>query len=295
MTTLTKIGVTLSPAQKKKMRLSMEAGSGVTIRLKNSMMKGPFPMMLTRRQMTKMKKALSTGKGMQLTISQSQMRAMRKEGGILPLLGLALAGLGGLISGAASVAGKKLAEKFLGKGLAPAGQGVVQELQAITAPKTGGRRRAARGLAVAGQRTGRGTVVTDLLRDGGQVPVIRKKIIPRRARKPVRRKTRFVGEPIAGFSARDPGVGDAVPTPGIPLSFTNPSTTTPSKGFTATLFNPGTMATRSERRPGGEAARPLKRETLFRTTGSGGRFLDNGTVGRGLFVAGTRRGTGFRF
>ena len=83
MTTYIEYGVTLTPNQKSKLASAIRNNSPLTIRLKHSQLRGSDEMMLTRRQIAKIEKSLSLGKGSDLKISKTQIRRSVKHGGNL--------------------------------------------------------------------------------------------------------------------------------------------------------------------------------------------------------------------
>lgn len=83
MTTYIEYGVTLTPNQKSKLISAIRNKMPITLRLKNSQLNGSDEMLLTQRQITKIKKSLSNGTGTDIRISQTQIRKTVKHGGNL--------------------------------------------------------------------------------------------------------------------------------------------------------------------------------------------------------------------
>ncbi len=114
MTTLQRTNVALSRGQLQKMAKAARLSSPVTIRLKANQMTGQMPILLTRRQITRMTKMRGLGRGMQIAFSKATMIKMRKDGGIAPLLLAALPLIGELVSPLI----KKLGKFISGDGIA---------------------------------------------------------------------------------------------------------------------------------------------------------------------------------
>ena len=83
MTTYIEYGVTLTPNQKSKLMSAIKNKSPLTLRLKHSHLRGSDELMLTRRQITKIKKSLANGTGSDIKISKTQIRRSVKHGGNL--------------------------------------------------------------------------------------------------------------------------------------------------------------------------------------------------------------------
>jgi hypothetical protein len=98
-------GVNLSKGQAKKIYDAHKKGIGATIRLSKSQLTGDFKLPLTQTQINKIKKSKN---GVQLNLSESQLKHMEKTGGFIPLLALipiiasALGAAGGVAGGVAS-------------------------------------------------------------------------------------------------------------------------------------------------------------------------------------------------
>ena len=83
MTTYIEYRVKLSDGQKSKLSSAIQKRTAITLRLKHSHLTGPDELMLTQRQITKIKKSLANGTGSDLKISQTQIRSLVKHGGNL--------------------------------------------------------------------------------------------------------------------------------------------------------------------------------------------------------------------
>ena len=83
MTTCIEYGVKLTDGQKSKLASAIRNKSLLTLRLKNSHLRGSDELMLTRRQITKIKKSLRDGTGSDIKISRTQIRRSVKHGGNL--------------------------------------------------------------------------------------------------------------------------------------------------------------------------------------------------------------------
>ena len=130
MTTYIQYGVKLSDGQKLKLLKAIQNKSQLTLRLKHSHLRGPDDLMLTQRQLTKIKKSLTNGTGTDLKISQTQIRSLVKQGGNLfttltrlgsKLFPLAVKGVSkvapALATGAANALGEIGLKKLFGKGI----------------------------------------------------------------------------------------------------------------------------------------------------------------------------------
>ena len=130
MTTSIEYGVTLTPNQKTKLASAIRNKSPLTLRLKHSHLRGSDELMLTRRQITKIKKSLANGTGSDIKISRTQIRRSVKHGGNLftslaslgtKLLPFAMRGVSkvapALASGAAYALGEIGLKKLFGKGI----------------------------------------------------------------------------------------------------------------------------------------------------------------------------------
>ena len=76
-------GVKLSEGQKKKLAKAYRDNSAITIRLSNDELSGSDQLMLTNRQIVKLKKAKRLGNGSEIKISKTQIRKAVIEGGSL--------------------------------------------------------------------------------------------------------------------------------------------------------------------------------------------------------------------
>lgn len=76
-------GVKLTRGQKAKLASAIKNNSPLTLRLKHSHLRGSDELMLTHRQITKIKKAISNGTGSDIKISKTQIRKAVKHGGSL--------------------------------------------------------------------------------------------------------------------------------------------------------------------------------------------------------------------
>ena len=85
MTEYYKHGVNLSDGQQRKINSATKKGIGTTIRLSKNDLNGSFELPLTQTQINRIKKAKS---GIQLNLSESQLKHREKTGGFLPLLAL---------------------------------------------------------------------------------------------------------------------------------------------------------------------------------------------------------------
>src|SRR5277367_1660256 len=98
-------GVNLSKGQAKKIYNAYKKGTGVIIRLTKLNLQGEHKLPLTQTQINKIKKAKN---GVQLKLSETQLKHMGKIGGFIPLLPLiriiasALGAAGGLAGGISS-------------------------------------------------------------------------------------------------------------------------------------------------------------------------------------------------
>ena len=130
MTTYIEYGVTLTDGQKTKLSRAIEKRSAITLRLKHSHLKGPDELMLTQRQIEKIKKSLANGTGSDLKISKTQITRSVKHGGNLfsslvslgsKLLPLAVKGVSkvapAIATGAATALGEIGLKKLFGKGI----------------------------------------------------------------------------------------------------------------------------------------------------------------------------------
>ena len=130
MTTYIEYGVKLTDGQKSKLASAIRNKSLLTLRLKNSHLRGSDELMLTRRQITKIKKSLRDGTGSDIKISRTQIRRSVKHGGNLftslaslgtKLLPFAMRGVSKVAPAMATGAASALVEiglkKLFGKGI----------------------------------------------------------------------------------------------------------------------------------------------------------------------------------
>ena len=130
MTTYIEYGVTLTDGQKSKLLSAIKKKSGISLRLKHSHLQGPDELMLTQRQIAKIKKSLANGTGTVIDISQTQIRKLVKHGGNLftslvslgsKLLPIAMKGVSkfapAIATGAATALGDIGIKKLFGKGI----------------------------------------------------------------------------------------------------------------------------------------------------------------------------------
>ena len=130
MTTYIEYGVTLSDGQKSKLMTAIKNKSPLTLRLNQSHLRGSDELMLTQRQIAKIKKSQANGTGSDIKISKTQIKSLLKHGGNLftslaslgaKFLPLAMKGVAkvapALATGAATALGDKLIKKLFGKGI----------------------------------------------------------------------------------------------------------------------------------------------------------------------------------
>ena len=130
MTTYIKYGVTLTDGQKSKLMTAIKNRSPLTLRLKHSHLRGSDELMLTKRQISRIKKSLANRTGTDLKISETQISRSVKHGGNLftslaslgaKFLPFAMKGVSkvapALATGAATALGDKLMKKIFGKGI----------------------------------------------------------------------------------------------------------------------------------------------------------------------------------
>ena len=130
MTTYFEYGVTLTDSQKSKLLSAIKKRSPLTLRLKHSHLQGPDELMLTKRQITRIKKSLKNGTGSDIKISKTQISRSVKHGGNLftsllslssKLLPYAITGVSkvapAIATGAATALGDIGIKKLIGKGI----------------------------------------------------------------------------------------------------------------------------------------------------------------------------------
>ncbi|CAH3183127.1 unnamed protein product, partial [Porites evermanni] len=130
MTTYFEYGVTLTDGQKSKLASAILNKSPLTLRLKHSHLRGSDELMLTKRQISKIKKSIANGTGSDIKISKTQIRNSVKHGGNLfsslaslgaRVLPYAIKGISkavpALATGAATALGEIGLNKISGKGI----------------------------------------------------------------------------------------------------------------------------------------------------------------------------------
>ena len=130
MTTYFEYSVTLTDNQKNNLVKAINSKSPITLRIKNSNLKGNDELMLTKTQLKRIKKSLENGTGADIKISKTQIRKIAKHGGNLfsslaslgaKLLPFAVKGLSkavpALATGAVSALGSLGVNKLLGSGM----------------------------------------------------------------------------------------------------------------------------------------------------------------------------------
>ena len=123
-------GVTLTDGQKSKLASAIRNQSPLALRLKYNSLSGPDELMLTQRQIDKIKKSIANGTGSDIKISKTQIRKSVKHGGNLfsslaslgaRVLPYAIKGISkavpALATGAATALGELEINKILGKGI----------------------------------------------------------------------------------------------------------------------------------------------------------------------------------
>ena len=130
MTTYFEYGVTLTDGQKSKLASAILNKSPLTLRLKHGHLRGSDELMLTKRQISKIKKSIANGIGSDIKISKTQIRHSVKHGGNLfsslaslgaRVLPYAIKGISkavpALATGAATALGEIGLNKIFGKGI----------------------------------------------------------------------------------------------------------------------------------------------------------------------------------
>ena len=147
MSTYFEYGVKLTNGQKSKLVSAIRNKSPLTLRLKHSHLRGNDELMLTKRQISKIKKSLANGTGTDIKISKSHISRSVKHGGNLfsslasigaKVLPYAIKGVSkvapALATGAVSALGEIGLNKLFGGGVAP--RELVKVMQnGITIPK----------------------------------------------------------------------------------------------------------------------------------------------------------------
>ena len=132
MSTYFEYGVKLTNGQKSKLASAIRNKSPLTLRLKHSHLRGNDELMLTKRQISKIKKSISNGTGTDIKISKSHISRSVKHGGNLfsslasigaKVLPYAIKGVSkvapALATGAVSALGEIGLNKLFGGGVAP--------------------------------------------------------------------------------------------------------------------------------------------------------------------------------
>ena len=132
MSTYIEYGVTLTDGQKSKLASAIINQSPLTLRLKHSNLRGSDELMLTKRQIDKIKKSIANGTGSDIKISKTQIRKSVKHGGNLfsslaslgaKVLPYAMKGISkavpALATGAATALGELGINKIFGRGVTP--------------------------------------------------------------------------------------------------------------------------------------------------------------------------------
>ena len=83
MTTYAEYGIKLTDEQRSKLAFAIRNKSPLTLRLKHSQLSGSDELMLTNRQIAKIKKAMAAKRGSDIKISRTQIRRSVKHGGNL--------------------------------------------------------------------------------------------------------------------------------------------------------------------------------------------------------------------
>ena len=130
MSTYIEYKVKLTDGQKSKLASAIRNKSPLTLRLKHSHLRGSDELMLTRRQISKIKKSIANGTGSDIKISKTQIRRSVKHGGNLfsslaslgaRVLPYAIKGISkavpALATGAATALGELGINKIFGKGI----------------------------------------------------------------------------------------------------------------------------------------------------------------------------------
>ena len=148
MTTYIEYGVKLTDGQKSKLASAIINQSPLTHRLKHSHLQGSDELMLTKRQIDKIKKSIANGTGSDIKISKTQIRKSVKHGGNLfsslaslgaKVLPFAIKGISkavpALATGAATALGELGINKIFGSGRTYGSPDTPLPLQEIIIPK----------------------------------------------------------------------------------------------------------------------------------------------------------------
>ena len=130
MTSYIEYGVKLTNGQKTKLASAIRNNAPLTLRLKHSQLSGPDELMLTKTQISKIRKAISNGSGSDIKISKTQIRKSVKHGGNLfstlanigaKVLPFAIKGISkaapAVATGALGALGSLGIDKIFGKGI----------------------------------------------------------------------------------------------------------------------------------------------------------------------------------
>ena len=130
MTDYIEYGVNLTDNHKLNLASAINNKTPLTLRIKNSNLRGNDELMLTKRQIAKIQKSLSNGTGTDIKISKTQIRKLVKHGGNLftslaslgaKVLPFAVKGISkavpALATGAISALGSLGIDKIFGKGI----------------------------------------------------------------------------------------------------------------------------------------------------------------------------------
>ena len=130
MSTYIEYGVKLTNGQKSKLASAIRNNAPLTLRLKHSQLSGPDELMLTKTQISKIKKSISNGSGSDIKISKTQIRKSVKHGGNLfstlanigaKVLPFAIKGISkaapAVATGALGALGSLGIDKIFGKGI----------------------------------------------------------------------------------------------------------------------------------------------------------------------------------
>ena len=130
MTSYIEYGVNLTDNQKLNLASAINNKTPLTLRIKNSNLRGNDELMLTKRQIVKIQKSLSNGTGTDIKISKTQISKLVKHGGNLftslaslgaKFLPYAIKGISkavpALATGAVSALGSLGIDKIFGKGI----------------------------------------------------------------------------------------------------------------------------------------------------------------------------------
>ena len=130
MTTYFEYGVNLTDNQKRSLASAMNNQTPLTLRIKNSNLRGNDELMLPKTQLGRIQKSLANGTGVDIKISKTQIRKAAKQGGNLftslaslgaRVLSFAVKGLSkavpALKTGAVSALGSLGIDKIFGRGI----------------------------------------------------------------------------------------------------------------------------------------------------------------------------------